>query len=906
MPSRLLCRCVGLLLLILPAIAAKCAAMEALDLKCEGGENPTGVDVPQPRLGWVLTSGRRGETQTAYRILAASSPEQLATDQADLWDSGMVRSAETVNLAYTGKTPRAAQQIFWKVRAWDRDGQPSPWSRVAHWTEGLLADSDWQPARWITLEGEHPATSRFRREFDVRPGLRRAVVFVCGLGQYELTIDGAKATDDLLTPGWTRYDKTCLYDTYDVTAQLQHGSRHALGVLLGNGMYNVEKTDRYTKFTGSFGPQKVIALLRLEYLDGPAETLGTDARWRADAGPITYSHVYGGEDEDARLEARGWDSLGFDETRWHQAAVTDGPGGVLRGLSAAAPPIRAQEVFRPVGVKALKPGVSVFDLGQNASMMPRLKVRGAAGGVVRVVPAELVNPDGSIDRRSCGGKTAYWQYTLAGDGAPEVYFPKFFYQGCRYLQVECIAPEGGECPAVESVEGVMVGSTARPVGEFSCSNELFNKTYDLVRWAQRSNMVSVLTDCPHREKLGWLEQTHLNGPALRYNFDLNGLFQKAMNDMADSQTADGLVPTTAPELTRHRGDFLDTPEWGSAFLLVPWQQYEFTGDLEMLRHHYDGMARYVGYLGARAKDGIISYGLSDWYDIGPGGPGRSKLTPKGVTATAFYYQDCVILARAARLLGRTDDAGKFQTLAEAIRAAFGSKFFDAANGRYASGSQCADALPLVMGITPPENRAAVAASLLQDVREKGFTAGDVGYRYLLRALADSGHSDVIFAMNNQSEKPGYGMQLARGATSLTEAWDANRGSSQNHFMLGQINEWFFHDLAGIQADPATPGFQRTVINPAVVGDLSFVKASYDSVRGRIVSEWHRSGHAFSLTVTVPANTTATVRLPASTASSVLESGQPAVSAEGVRFLTATDNSATYQIGSGEYHFASQF
>jgi alpha-L-rhamnosidase len=556
-------------------------------------------------------------------------------------------------------------------------------------------------------------------------------------------------------------------------------------------------------------------------------------------------------------------------------------------------------------MKTLPSGVSVYDLGQNASMMPRLTVRGPAGAVVRIVPAELINPDGSLDRRSCGDKLAYWQYTLAGHVGTEVYFPKFFYHGCRYLQVECVAPDGGERPVVESIEGVVVGSTAQPVGVFLCANELFNKTYQLVRWAQRSNLVSVLTDCPHRERLGWLEQAQLNGPALRYNFDLDSFFPKVMNDMADSQTASGLIPSTAPEYTVFGGDFRDSPEWGSAFLLIAWQQYEFTGELEMFRRHYDGMARYVAYLGTRARDHIVSYGLSDWYDIGPGEPGESKLTPKGVTATAFYYQDSAILARVARLLGKAGDAAKFQAQADEIRAAFGAKFFDPASHQYSTGSQCADALPLVMGITPPESREAVVASLLGDVREKGLTAGDVGYRYVLRALADSGRSDAIFALNNQSEKPGYGMQLARGATSLTEAWDADRASSQNHFMLGQINEWFFHDLAGIQPDPEAPGFRQIVIKPAFVGDLPFVKASYDSVYGKIVSEWHRSGHAVSLTVAIPANTTAIVWLPASSASAVLESGQPAAGAEGVRFWKTADHLAAYKIGSGEYHFTSQ-
>jgi hypothetical protein len=420
-------------------------------------------------------------------------------------------------------------------------------------------------------------------------------------------------------------------------------------------------------------------------------------------------------------------------------------------------------------------------------------------------------------------------------------------------------------------------------------------------------MVSILTDCPHRERLGWLEQDHLNGPALRYDFDLAQLFTKIVNDIADSQLTNGLVPTTAPEYTvfrsksddaHLRNDFGDSPEWSSTFILAPWQQYEFDGDLELFRRHYVAMTNYLNYLGSRADGGIVSYGLGDWYDLGPKKPGVSQLTPVALTATAFYFENAKVLSQAAALLGKDEDAKNFAALAENIRDAFNGKFYDTANHFYATGSQCADAIPLVFGICEESNRSAVLDALVRDIRahDTANTAGDVGYRYVLRALADGGRSDVIFQMNNQSNKPGYGMQLDKGKTSLTEAWDG--GSSQDHFMLGQIQEWFYHDLAGIQS--GGDGFKTIIIAPQPVGDLTWAKAGYHSIRGKIVSGWKRDGEKFSLHVTIPPNTTATVYVPANAGTRVVANSLHA------EFLHDEGDRAVFAVGSGDYEFESTF
>jgi hypothetical protein len=418
-------------------------------------------------------------------------------------------------------------------------------------------------------------------------------------------------------------------------------------------------------------------------------------------------------------------------------------------------------------------------------------------------------------------------------------------------------------------------------------------------------MVSVLTDCPHREKLGWLEQYHLNGPAIRYEFDLARMFTKGMKDMADAQTDFGLVPNIAPEYTEFKGAFRASPEWGSAFIIVPWQQYQFCGDVGLLRTHFAAMKRYFAYLESRATNHIISEGLGDWYDLGPKKSGVAQNTPPPVTATAFFFHDAWLLSRMAAVLERPAEAAEFAAKADQIRQAFNAKFFDPGRNSYATGSQAANAIALVMGLVEPSSSHAVLTSLVRDLEAHAgqMTAGDIGFRYLLQALAQADRSDLVYRMINQDERPGYGYMLKQGETSLTEAWDANLTSSHNHFMLGQITEWFYKDLCGIDSDPAGPGFKKIIIRPQPVGDLKWARASYDSVRGRISSHWEREGGAFNLKVSIPANTTATVFVPAQPGAVVHESGKPAAESAEVKFVRQEKDRAVFKVGAGDYRFS---
>ena len=891
------------------------SAFDAAELRCDNQVNPLAVASFPPELSWKLESpesSARGLVQSAYQILVASSQRNLAAGTGDLWDSGRVSSSETRTL-YAGRRPPSAATCWWKVRVWDGTGNASAWSAPSHWSMGLQA-GDWR-AKWIARQpdGEEPepAMPVFRRTFQIGKSVERALLYISGMGHYEARLNGTKLEEAVLAPGWTNYRKTVFYNTFDVTSLLRMGE-NALGIMLGNGMYHVVKTPgRYTKFTGSFGQPKLIAQLQIAFSDGSTVEIVTDKNWKTLSGPIVYSSTFGGEDFDARLEPVGWDRAGFDDRRWAEAREVNGPGGVL--VSQTNPDIKVLEVFHPVRTTEPKPGVLVYDLGQNFSGWPGIKVRGPAGATLRLFPGELLDENGLVSQRSSGGSERagyqWYSYTLNGAG-DESWQPRFAYYGFRYVQVEGAATTQApspDKPRMLALDGEFLHSSARPVGEFSCSNPLFNDIHRLITAAVRSNMQSVLTDCPHREKLGWLEETHLLGSAIMYNYDVLRLYRKISADMRDSQTPEGLVPDIAPEYVVFEGGFRDSPEWGSAVVFNPWLAYRHYGDRRILGEHYGEMKRYVEYLTSRAKDGIVSHGLGDWYDIGPKPPGVAQLTSTDLTATSVYYAAIMTLGRIAALLEKDADARVWMTLGAEVRRAFTAKLYDPNSGIYDRGSQTAFAMPLVVGLVAEEDRKSVLDKLVEAVRKNGngVTAGDIGFHFVVQALAEGGRSDVLFDMLARTDGPSYGFQLKQGATTLTEAWDAGPASSQNHFMLGHAEEWFYRYLAGLDLDFSRPATEQIQIRPNVVGDITEATATHDSILGRIVSHWKTQTGQIQLAVTVPPNASATVHVPTSDPDSVAEGGVAAAHSKGVRPISRGSGAAIFNVESGSYVFTAR-
>lgn len=1064
------------LTLLLPlAVANSQARIIANDLRCEYQRDPVAVDAAAPRLSWVLESDARGERQTAYRILVASSADRLQRDEGDLWDSGKVASAEQNQVAYAGKPLAANAECFWKVQVWDKDGGASAWSPPARWGMGLLRLTDWQ-AKWIevnpqaaisldgcrwvwfpednpaenapagkryfrrmigipdgakvrqatliattdnqmtvyvngqrageasrwenlhrfdlssllraggnalAIEAENPIPSPaglvgklvvtldngtelsapvdaswkcsashhdgwtqpgfddsrwvaarelgefgmapwgrpaagpsplplFRREFTVEKPLRRAIVHVCGLGQHELFLDGLRVGDHFLDPAWTVFEKTLFYTSHDLTARLNPGT-HALGVMLGKGFYNTSG-DRRIHGVNANRPLKLILQAHLYYADGTEQVIASDGKWRTAPGPVTHSAILGGEDFDSRAWPDGWPNAGFDDSSWRQARETDGPGGGLR--AAFSPPVKKHEVFKPVRIDEPEPGIFVYDFGQNASAIPSMLVWGKAGQKVKLTPAEQRH--GSRPRRNDGrgpvnpagvGQPNFWEYTLRG-GAAESWAPRFNYSGFQYVQVEGAVPQGRSnprnLPVIEELVSVHVRNAAPTAGRFECSEPLFNAIDRNIDWAVRSNLSHVLTDCPHREKLGWLEVSYLMGPSIAGRYDVSGFYSKIARDCKDSQAPDGMVPTVAPAYPAFNGGFAYTPEWGAAAVIIPWQLYQWYGDHAVLAANYESMRGFVQYMRDTATDLVPKAGLGDWYDYHTGGSnGPSQFTPPELSAMATFFRCAKIVADTAGLLGKADEQEQFTELANQIRGSFNAKFFDGKAEYQNSGSpQCANSMALALGMVPQEHEQAVLNRIIADLRSRNNqqTAGDIGFVYLIESLAKFGCHDVLCDIVSRSDMGSYGFIINNGWTAMPEAWDANTGASMNHCMLGHIQQWFLGSLAGIRPEPLAPGFARFIISPEPVGKVTWARGEYQSVRGRIASAWKIEGGRFRLTVTIPPNTTATVFVPAAKAGLVQESGKPATAAPGLRLLRHINGKAVFEVGSGKYEF----
>ncbi|WP_187262085.1 alpha-L-rhamnosidase [Pontibacter beigongshangensis] len=911
------------------AFSQKGSPLKVNELKCEYRENPMGVEVAAPRLQWQLNSSQRNVVQTAYRILVADSPEQLQKNKGNIWDSKKVKSSQSIQVAYAGKKLEPAKAYFWKVQVWDNKGNASGWSQPAQWQTGLPTEKDWNGARWIAYE-DLPAERRIvpaqhgkgeksldeannvlpilRKEFSVNNPVKRATVYVSGLGHFEMSLNGEKVGDHFLAPGWTDYDEHALYVTYDITKQLQQGA-NAVGVMLGNGFYHIPRGPQYRKLTGSFGYPKMICRLVVEYQNGKTENIISDGSWKTAPGPITFSSIYGGEYYDATLEQAGWNKPNFKENNtWKQALLVEGP----KLEAQTSTPVKLVQSYAPIKVTQPEPGKWVYDLGQNASGIVGITVQGKKGTTVKITPGELLTDQQLVTQKHTGSPYNFI-YTLKGEGT-ESWQPRFTYYGFRYVMVEGGVPQGQPnpqgLPVVVSLQGLHNTNAAERVGKFATSKDLFNKTENLIDWAIRSNMQSVFTDCPHREKLGWLEEVHLVGSSIRYNYDIASLCRKAMRDMQMAQTADGLIPNIAPEYVEFEfadGVFRDSPEWGSNGIILPWYLYQWYGDKQVLEEYYPMMQRYVEYLKSKSKNHIVSHGLSDWYDLGPERPGFSQQTPNGVTATAIYYYDLSIMSKIANLLGKPQDAKAYEQLGAQVRKAFNDAFFNAETKQYATGSQAANAMAVYMQLVEPQHKEAVVENIIKDIRNRDnrLTAGDVGYRYLLRVLDDAGRSDVIYDMNSRSDVPGYGYQLAQGATALTESWQALPTVSNNHLMLGHILEWFYSGIGGIRQPENGIAFNQIEIRPEIVGDLTSSTVSYNSPYGTISTDWKRNGETFELRVEIPANTTATVHLPATASAQVMESGKPVTDNKDLQQLEPQKDRAVIKVGSGTYKFVVQ-
>ncbi len=876
-------------------------------LSCELRTDPLGVDTPRPRLGWIVESAERDQRQAAYQILAAGRREDLTPERADLWDSGRVESDRTISVLYDGAALVSGQECFWTVRAWDRDGCASEWAAPGLWQMGLLFPDDWH-GRWISFFAGQPhldltAPPFLRREFAVTKPIALATLTATARGVYVPSINGRRVGDAHFAPGWTDYRKRLAYQTYDVTSLLRQGV-NALGVVLGDGWYA-----GYIGYAGPGARQRAhygertqfLAQLNIEYADGSRLSLGTDEGWKGIVGPILCSDMLMGETYDARAQMPGWDTPGYDDTDWRPVTVERALGEVPL-VAQPDPPVRVTEELAPRTISEPTPGTHLFDLGQNMVGWVRLRVQGLAGTIVRLRFGEMLQPDGTLYVANLRSAKATDTYILKGEGT-ETWEPSFTFHGFRYVEVTGYPGT----PGPDAVTGIVLHSDIPRTGTFACSDPMVNQLVSNIDWGQRGNFLSVPTDCPQRdERLGWMGDAQIFVRTAAANRDVAAFFEKWMDDVVDAQGTEGGFPDIAPRLVNESDG---APAWGDAGVIVPWTISQVYGDAHILERHYGAMAHWMDSLDSANPDGLWEHrrgnDYGDWLSI-------DADTPKDVLATAYFAYDASLMARIARALGKADDGVKYDALYEKVRAAFNAAFVTD-DSRIQGDTQTCYVLALRFDLLPEDKRAAAARHLVDDIATHGghLSTGFVGVGYLCPVLTEAGYNDVAYQLLLNDTFPSWGYSIKHGATTIWERWDgwtADKGfqdvgmNSFNHYSLGSVGEWLQRYVAGIDLDPDRPGFAHVLIRPHPGPGLTYARAEYQSVRGRIVSGWVKEGGGLTLDVTLPANTTATVSVPAPAHATVTEGGRPLDGGEGVTPLSRDAHAVVCRVGSGTYRF----
>jgi len=931
------------------------------ELRCEYLVNPLGMDTTKPRLSWRVESNERGQKQSAYHLLVASSPELLAKNEGDLWDTGKVSSSQTLHLVYQGQPLRSRQFGYWKVMVWDARGTASSWSESAHFSMGLLDTSEWT-ADYISYRDETPihkdvetlflpAARQYRKSFTATKKVERAMVYSTALGIHELEINGQRVGDAYFAPGWTDYRQRAYYTTHDVTDLVRDGD-NAIGAWVADGWYSgyvgfglltgmgTEKNGRsiYGK-TPSF-----LSQLELHYSDGTRETISTDKTWKVSGdGPIQEADLLMGEAYDARKELQGWSTVGFNDSGWDNAILASENGnpkamfyewhnpqgdekgtqfggserelGFVRPKLEAFPgvPVRITEEVPAVKVTAREQGTYVFDLGQNIAGVARLKVKGRAGHRIQIRYGEMLHPDGRLMTENLRKARATDFYTCKGDSDGEVFIPRFTFHGFQFVEVSNFPAE----PTTDAVTGLVMHSDTPMTSNFECSDPMVNQLFSNVLWTQRANFLDLPTDCPQRdERMGWTGDAQAYVGTAAYNADIGAFYTKWLRELMESQRPSGAFPGYAPFPFQHGWDF--GTAWSDAGVICPWTIWQAYGDTQVIETCWEPMTRYMQWRKETSKGDLgIVHGNAwgDWLAQG--------------ASTPLDYVDSIYLAISARMMAEMADATNRSEEAETYRqqfartkAAFQKKYLSP-DGSLNVATQSAQALALFADLIPEDQREATGEHLAQMIAENGnhMSTGFLGTRPLLPVLSASGQHDLAVFLLQSREFPSWGYEIENGATTIWERWDSYTKedafgrhnaamNSFSHYAFGAVCEWMFNTLAGIRSDG--PGYEKIVIQPkppapgsnGIHEPIDWVKASYESIRGTIRSEWKLDGNRFELNVTIPTNTTAMVFLPANSDGEITEGGKPLVDHPFAKLLGTKDGIVQIAIQSGDYQFAS--
>jgi len=901
--------CAGLSLFSNGINAAKSIGVE--DLTSEYFTNPMGIGTTAPRLSWILTSVVQDQVQTAYQVLVASSPKMLNEKKADRWNSGKVESDQSILVEYTGDVLQSKEICWWKVRVWDKDGRASAWSEPASFELGLLAAGDWT-ADWIKSsiwfsEVYHPSPM-FRKEFNLGKQIASARLYITSMGLYEAEINGEKVGDQVLTPGWTSFHSRVQYQTYDVSAMLSTGG-NAMGITLGNGWYRAFRGFRPNEEDLGKESLDVIAQLEVTYTDGSTEVVLTDDSWKSAMGPIRRSVIYDGETYDARLEMPGWSKAGFNDSDWKGTEEVSNDKNLI--VYPASDPMRKLEELAPIEIMVTPEGDAVVDMGRNLVGWIRLKVDCPEGTAITLRHAEVLDKDGNFYIENLRSAKQTNTYICKGSGT-EIYEPHFTFQGFRFVDISGYPGE----VTTDMLTGIVVNSDLKKSGSFSCNDSLINQLQHNIVWGQKGNFVDVPTDCPQRdERMGWTGDCQVFAPTACYNMDCAGFYTKWLRDLAADQHEDGAVPHVIPNVLGRGG----AHGWQDAATIVPWTVYQWYGDIRILEEQYESMKSLVEFMRGQAGDAYIwkptERQFGDWLAFATTRsdyPGAT--TDKDLLASAYFYHSTNLVRKTAGILGKDGDAGEYGGLMEKIRDAYAKEYITP-NGRLSSNTQTAYVVALSFGLIPQSLEEVAAERLAADVNVFGhITTGFLGAADICHVLTKYGYLDEAYKLLYRTDYPSWLYPVTQGATTIWERWDGQKPdgtfqnpgmNSFNHYAYGAVGDWLYRKVAGIDIDPAVPGFKSIIIKPHPGGDMNNVSASHDSPYGKVSSEWEIKDGKFTLKVNVPVNTSANVYVP-TTGGTVLLSDK---GIEGIEPQAAEGVDYSYvevKVGSGEYTIVSPY
>ena len=910
---------IKLLITFLLASLLVSAQLTVKKLRCEMLVNPLGVDAVQPRFSWQLESEQRNVVQISYQLIVSSSEQKLKANDGDLWRSGMISDSRCLLISYGGKPLQSATKYFWKVKVITNKGEAIS-NENAFFSMGLLKTEDWK-AKWIgydkasawdsITQWSRLSARYLRKEFKSTSIVKRATVYIVGLGLYELYINGKKIGDQVLAPNPTDYRKSVFCNTHDVTNEIKNGG-NAIATVLGNGRFFTMRQNYKTQKHNTFGYPKLLLQLEIEYVDGTKKIIVSDESWKLNVdGPIRTNNEYDGEEYDASKEFAGWNKAGFSDGKWLQPELVAAPAG--KNIAQFAEPMKVMQTIKPISIKDLGNGKYILDMGQNfAGWLKIQNIKGKKGEQIKLRFAESLKTNGELFTANLRDAKVTDIYTFGnsplGVGG---WAPSFVYHGFRYVEVTGFPGT----PKLDNFEGKLVYDAIETTGYFQTSNETINSIYKNAWWGIASNYKGMPVDCPQRnERQPWLGDRVIGAQGESFMFGNANLYAKWMDDIEQSQKETGAIPDVAPAFWNY---YSDDVTWPAAFITISNNLYNQFGDIQPIQKNYASMKKWMWYM--RDKYLVNNIMTRDKYGDWCVPPeslnlihakDTTRLTDGKLIASAYYYNLLSFMQRFAKLTGKDGDVKEYAELADKMRMAFHDNFYNAAKYSYSNNTITANLLPLYFGICPDSLREKVFENIYHKIRVESndhISTGLIGTQYLFRGLTEYGNTDLAFKLASNKTYPSYGYMVENGATTIWELWNGNTAdpnmNSQNHvMMLGDLITWFYENLAGIRTDKEAVGFKKITMKPALPAELNFVNASYKSAYGLIKSNWKKNGNVLEWNISVPANTSAKLFVPAKSQADVLESEK--VLSEDIKVVGWKQGVLTIEVPSGNYQFKS--